>query len=190
MPCCPGGLGLVAPEWKPLADSSGLRTCGLPPLHQRGKLHSAPAWRPLGLGRHASHQLSLVRCTLHRTLRPSGASLKRLIPSRVLASSASRGLAPREGLELLMLNLGHTRPLMEPRSGPRTGKSQSPRIQNADSIPRAQGALGLGFQAKPRGKCGAPRALTACGLDDTWRLTGHGRLHFPMLPWQLFDLTG
>jgi hypothetical protein len=92
----------------------------------------------------------------------------------VLVSSASRGLAPREGLELLSLKLGHTRPSMEPRRGPQVGKSGYPRSQNVDSSPRAQGALELGFEAKPRGKCGAPRALIACGLgrrvaiDGTW----------------------
>ncbi len=74
-------------------------------------------------------------------------------------SSASRGLAPREGLELLMPKVGCTRPSMEPCRGPQAGKSGYPRSQNADSSPRAQGALGLGFEAKPRGKCGAPRSL-------------------------------
>ena len=64
-------------------------------------------------------------------------------------SSSSRGLAPCEGLELLMLKLGRTRPSMEPRRGPQAGKSGDPRSQNADSSPRAQGALGLGFGAKP-----------------------------------------
>ena len=80
-------------------------------------------------------------------------------------SSASRGLAPREGLGLSLLKMGRTRPLVEPRVGPQAGKSGHPRSQNADSSLRAQGALELGFEAKPRGKCGAPRAPTACGLD-------------------------
>ena len=89
-------------------------------------------------------------------------------------SSASRGLAPREGLECLLVKMGRTGPLVEPRRGPQAGKSGDPRSQNADSSPRAQGALGLGFEAKPKGKCGAPRAPTACGLgrrvaiDWTW----------------------
>ena len=53
-------------------------------------------------------------------------------------------------------------------------KVWDPRSQNADSSPRAQGALGLGFAAKPRAKFGAPRAPKACGLgrrvavDWTW----------------------
>ena len=80
-------------------------------------------------------------------------------------SSASRGLAPREGLECRLTKTGHTVPLVEPRRGPQAGKSGDPRSQDADSSPWAQGALGLGFEAKPKGKCGAPRAPTTCGLD-------------------------
>ena len=79
-------------------------------------------------------------------------------------SSASRGSAPREGLERLLMKLGRTGPLVELRCGPQAGKSGDPRSQDADSSPRAQAALGLGFEAKPRGKCGEPRAPTACGL--------------------------
>ena len=75
-------------------------------------------------------------------------------------SSASRGLAPREGLESLLLKLGHTGPLTEPRRGMQAGKSGHPHSQDADSSPRAQGVLELGFKAKPKGKCGALRALT------------------------------
>ena len=79
-------------------------------------------------------------------------------------SSASRGLAPHEGLELLLLKLGRTRPSTEPPHGPQAGKSVHPRSQDANNSPRAQRALELGFEAKPKGKCGASRALTACGL--------------------------
>ena len=49
-------------------------------------------------------------------------------------SSASRGLAPLEGLECLLVEMGHTRPLAEPRRGPQAGTSGDPRSQNADSI--------------------------------------------------------
>ena len=113
-------------------------------------------------------------------------------------SSVSRGLALREGLGCLLVKMGRTSPLAEPRHGPQASKSGDPRSQNADSSPRAQGALKLGFEAKPRGKCGAPRAPTACGLgrrvavDWTWAsplphaalipawLGGHRGLHgFP-----------
>ena len=65
-------------------------------------------------------------------------------------SSASRGLAPCEGLVVFMLKLGHTRPSMEPRGGLSAGRTGYPQVQDADSSPRAQGALGLGFAAKPR----------------------------------------
>ena len=80
-------------------------------------------------------------------------------------SSASRGLAPREGLECLLVKMGRTGPLVESRCGPQAGKSGDPRSQNANGSPRAQGALVLGFEAKPKGKCGVPRAPTACSLD-------------------------
>ena len=79
-------------------------------------------------------------------------------------SSASRRLAPREGLECLLVKMGRTGPLAEPRRGPQAGKSGDPHSQKADSSPRAQGALGLGFKVKPKGKCGAPRAPIACGI--------------------------
>ena len=47
-------------------------------------------------------------------------------------SSASRGLAPREGLERLLVKMGHTGPRMEPHHGPQSGKSGDPRSQNTD----------------------------------------------------------
>ena len=104
-------------------------------------------------------------------------------------SAAEKGNAPREGLERLLVKTGHTGPRVEPRRGPQAGKSGDPHSQNADSSPRAQGALGLGFGAKPKGKCGAPRAQQPAALVDAWRLIGCGRLRFPMLPRQLPDLT-
>ena len=48
-------------------------------------------------------------------------------------SSASRGLAPREGLECLLVKMGRTRPLEEQRPGPQAGKSGDPRSQDADT---------------------------------------------------------
>ena len=63
---------------------------------------------------------------------------------------------------------------MEPRHGPQAGKSGYPGSQNANSIPRAQGALVLGFEAKPKDKSGELWAPIACGpsgcvaLDGTW----------------------
>ena len=89
-------------------------------------------------------------------------------------SSPLRGLAPREGLVCLLVKVGRTGPLVEPCCGSQVGKSGDPRSQNANSSPRAQGALGLSFEAKPKVKCEEPRAPIACGLgrcvavDWTW----------------------
>ena len=49
-------------------------------------------------------------------------------------SSASRGLAPREGLESLLVKMGRTGLLAEPCRGLQAGKSGDPRSQNTDSI--------------------------------------------------------
>ena len=49
-------------------------------------------------------------------------------------SSASRGLAPREDLECLLVKVGRTGPLVEPRCGPQAGKSGDPRSQDTDRI--------------------------------------------------------
>ena len=80
-------------------------------------------------------------------------------------SSASRGWAPREGLGCLVGEDGPYGLLAQPRRRPQAGKSGDPRSQDTDSSPRAQGALGLGFAAKPRAKFGALQAPKACGLD-------------------------
>ena len=48
-------------------------------------------------------------------------------------SSASRGLAPREGLEHLPVKTGRTGPPVAPRRGPQAGKSGDPRSQNTDN---------------------------------------------------------
>ena len=79
-------------------------------------------------------------------------------------SSALQGLAPREGLEGLLVKMGRTGPLVERCRGTQAGKSGDPRSQNADSGPRAQGAPGLDHVGRRKGKCEAPRALIACGL--------------------------
>ena len=100
--------------------------------------------------------LSLISPTL--TSRPGEAA-----PEEVLHRPPREAWLPREGLECLLVKMGRTGPLVEPRRGPQTGKSGDPRSQDADSSPRAHGALGLGFEAKPKGKCGKPRAPTACG---------------------------
>ena len=47
-------------------------------------------------------------------------------------SSASRGLAPREGLGCLLVKMDRTGPLGEPHCGPQAGKSGEPRSQNTN----------------------------------------------------------
>ena len=89
-------------------------------------------------------------------------------------SSAPRGLAPREGLELVLMKMGCAGPPFEPRRRTQVGKSGDPRSQNTDSSPRAHGAPGLSRAERQKGKCEASWALTACGLghrvavDWTW----------------------
>ena len=87
--------------------------------------------------------------------------------------AASEGVLhrpPREAwplvkvLNALLMKMGHTGPLSEPRRGTQAGKSGDPSSQDADNSPRGQGVLGHGFEAKPTGKCGAPQAPTAYGL--------------------------
>ena len=95
-------------------------------------------------------------------------------PEEAFLLSAPRGLAPREGLEYVLIKMGRTGPLPEPRCRPQAGKSGYPHSQNADSSPRSHGAPGLGLAEKRRGKCEAPRAPIAYGLgrrvavDWTW----------------------
>ena len=49
-------------------------------------------------------------------------------------SSAPRGLAPREGLELELMKMGRAGPPLEPRRRPQAGKSGDPHSQNTDTI--------------------------------------------------------
>ena len=63
-------------------------------------------------------------------------------------SSTSRGLAPREGLECLLVKMGRTRPLEEPRRGLQAGKSGDPRSQNTDNLLTIQHRIALYLPAK------------------------------------------
>ena len=85
-------------------------------------------------------------------------------PEEVLCRPPREAWPLARVLNALLMKMGRTGLLAQPRRGPQAGKSGDPRFQNADSSPRAQGTLGLGFEAKPKVKCGAPRAPIACGL--------------------------
>ena len=60
-------------------------------------------------------------------------------------SPASRGLAPHEGPECLLVKMGCTKPLVEPRRGPQAGKSGDPcRCQNRRISGRGSRTMHLG----------------------------------------------
>ena len=88
--------------------------------------------------------------------------------------SASRGLAPREGLECLLVKMGHMGPLAEPRHGPQAGKSGDPIPRTPTVAPGPKACSGLASRRSQKGKCRAPRATKACRLgrrvavDWTW----------------------
>ena len=65
-------------------------------------------------------------------------------------SSASRGLAPREGLECLLVKMGRMGPLVEPRREPQAGKFGDPHSQNADSSPRPKARSDLASSRSQR----------------------------------------
>ena len=67
-------------------------------------------------------------------------------------------------LDALLMKMVHIGLPVKPRRGPQAGKYGDPRSQNANHSPQAQGALGLGFEAKPKVKRGVPQAPKACGL--------------------------
>ena len=68
------------------------------------------------------------------------------------------------------MKVGRTGLLAQPRRGPQAGKSGDPHSQNTDSSPRAQGALGLGFEAKPK-----DQVRSSAGPKSLWpRLTRGG----------------
>ena len=50
-------------------------------------------------------------------------------------SSTLRGLAPRKGLECLLVKMGRAGLLVEPRRRPQAGKSGDPRSKNTDRAP-------------------------------------------------------
>ena len=58
-------------------------------------------------------------------------------------SSASRGLAPREGLDSSLMKMGHTGLPAKPRHGPQAGKSRDPvpRMPTVGPGPKARSGL-------------------------------------------------
>ena len=94
-------------------------------------------------------------------------------------SSASQGSAPREGLQCLLVKMGRTGLLVEPRCGPQAGMSGDPRSQDADSSTRPKVCSDLASrrsQGASAERLGPQQPATSV---DTWRLIGHGRPYFP-----------
>ena len=64
--------------------------------------------------------------------------------------SASWGLAPHEGLECLLVKMGRTGPLAEPRRGLQAGKYGYPSSQDADSSPEPKARSNLASRRSQR----------------------------------------
>ena len=96
-------------------------------------------------------------------------------------SSAPRGLAPREGLECLLVKMGRTGLLAEPRRGPQAGKSGDPRSQNADSAKEASaGEESRGIRQRFPYRCNKTKTSRTAGWRSSW---SPGRRHHQSL-WQ------
>ena len=83
-------------------------------------------------------------------------------------SSASRVLAPHEGLECLLVKMGRTRPLVEPRHGPQAGKSGTlvPRTLTIAPGPKARSDLASRQSQGASAEHSGPQSPTA--LVDVW----------------------
>ena len=87
-------------------------------------------------------------------------------------SSALRGLAPREGLECLLVKMGRTGPLAEPRRGPQVGKPGDPRSQNTDTYKQKDCSDAIGSQIK-RPRSSYHRSIQAARAPYVF---SHGRI--------------
>ena len=103
-------------------------------------------------------------------------------------SPASRGLAPREGLECLLMKMGHTGLLLSHAVGRRQASlgTPIPRMPIVAPGPKAHSDLASRRSQGEIAKRHGPQQPVAS--VDAWRLMGRGRLRFPTLPWQP-DLT-
>ena len=104
-------------------------------------------------------------------------------------SSASRGLAPREGLDSLLMKMGRAGLPAKPRRGPQAGKSGYPGSKKLAVALRPKAHSDLASRRSQRARAKRRGPQSPADRADAWRLMGHGRLHFPMLPRQLPDLT-
>ena len=104
-------------------------------------------------------------------------------------SSAPRGLAPREGLELGLMRTGRTGPLVSNAACCKQASlgTPVPRTPTVAPGPKARSALASRRSQRASAECRGPQQPAA--PLDAWRLIGRGRLRFPTLPRQLPDST-
>ena len=148
----------------PLLDALAC-ACSLCTKEERRTLcRLAPAWRLPSLGRHGLRHEHLARYPCLDLSASSRACLVRP-PLRKPCVVRPARLGPSQGSWVCVGEDGLCWAPFEPRCRPQAGKSGDPHFQNTDNSSRSQGVLGLGLAAKPKGKCGAPWAPKACGLD-------------------------
>ena len=83
-------------------------------------------------------------------------------------SSASRGLAPREGLECLLVKMGHTRPRVEPRRGPQVGKSGTPIPRTPTVAPGPKARSNLASRRSQRASVECRGSQPPAASVDAW----------------------
>ena len=97
-------------------------------------------------------------------------------------SSAPRGLAPREGLELGLMKTGRTRPLVSHAAGRRQASLESPIPRTPTVAPGPKVRSGLASRRSQGSSSEHRGPLKPAASVDGWRLIGRGRLRFPTLP--------
>ena len=96
-------------------------------------------------------------------------------------SSAPRGLAPREGLELGLMMMGRTGLLVSHAAGRRQASLGTPVPRTLTVAPGPKAGPGLASRRSQRSSTERGPQKPAA-LVDAWRLIGRGRLRFPTLP--------
>ena len=104
-------------------------------------------------------------------------------------SSASRGLAPREGLELELMKMGRTGCQLSHVMGRRQASLGTPIPRTPTVAPRPKARSDLALRRSQRASAERRGPQQPAASLDAWRLIGRGRLRFPTLPRQLPDLT-
>ena len=103
-------------------------------------------------------------------------------------SSASRGLAPRDGLGCLLVKMGRTSPLESHAVGRKHASLGTPVPRTPTVAPRPKARSDLASRRSQRVSAERRGPQQPAALVDAWRLIGRGRLRFPTLPRQLPDL--